>query len=82
MFFKKNNNLKEYKLPLGWFISLPKTWIFEPKPEENQSLAYPNDSDLTFRITPMHAEKHGQLAPLEVMRNAFISTIPSDFKMV
>ena len=37
---------------------------------------YPDNSDLTIRITPFHAERDGILAPREVMEDAYIRTVP------
>lgn len=62
-----------YKIPHGWTIALPDNWIHET--EEDQSVFYPTDSDLTIRITPFQAEKDGKPAPVEVMRVVFIINI-------
>lgn len=68
--------LLEYKIPCGWQISFPSNWIHEGEADYGENIFYTPDSDLTIRITSFHAEKQGILAPIEVMENAFMQTIP------
>lgn len=69
-----------YELPYNWEISFPDEWSGEFDKEYGQYIFYPSDSDLTFRITPFHAEKENQLAPIEVMENAYTNSIPKSAK--
>ena len=51
-----------------------------PRQDSRASLE-PDDSDLTIRITPFQAAKDGVPAPMEVMENAYIRTIPASAKL-
>ncbi len=68
--------MQTYNLPYDWQISISDNWQGEYEAEVGQYVFYPDDSDLTIRITPFHAEKDGVLAPAEVMENAYTRTIP------
>jgi len=68
--------LLEYKMPCGWQVSFPSNWIHEGEADCGENIFYPPNSDLTIRITSFRAEKHGILAPIEVMENVFMRTIP------
>lgn len=68
--------MQTYDLPCDWQISIPDNWNGEYNEETGQCVFYPDNSDLTIRITPFHAERDGVLAPVEVMKNAYINTIP------
>ncbi len=69
--------MQTYNLPCDWQISIPDNWKGEYNEETGQCVFYPDNSDLTIRITPFHAERDGILAPVEVMENAYINTIPA-----
>ena len=73
--------MKTYKLPCDWQISIPHNWQGEYDKEDGQCVFYPDNSDLTIRITPFHAERDGVPAPIEVMENAYIRTIPMSAKL-
>ena len=66
----------DYTMLCGWKISFPEKWIYEDDTESGQNIFYPPDSDLTIRITPFHAEKQGLAAPIEVMEEAFLRSVP------
>lgn len=66
-----------YRLPCDWEISTPDDWQGEYDKKSGQCVFYPQNSDLTIRITPFHAEKDGIPAPAEVMENAYRNTIPA-----
>ena len=68
--------MNSYKLLFDWQISMPDNWQGEYDKESGQYIFYPNNSDLTIRITPFHAEREGMLAPREVMEDAYIRTVP------
>ena len=59
-------NMNSYKLLFDWQISMPDNWQGEYDKESGQYIFYPDNSDLTIRITPFHAERDGILAPREV----------------
>lgn len=65
-----------YGLPCDWQISIPDTWQGEYDGESGQCVFYPDNSDLTMRITPFQVERDGVFAPAEVMERAYINTIP------
>lgn len=69
--------MQNYDLPYDWKISMPDNWQGEYYEEDGQCVFYPDNSDLTIRITPFHAEQDGVLVPVEVMENAYINTIPT-----
>ncbi len=69
--------MQTYGLPCDWRISIPADWEGEYDEEDGECVFYPDNSDLTIRITPFHAERDGILAPAEVMENAYINTIPT-----
>lgn len=73
--------MNTYKLPCDWQISIPDNWQGEYNKDNGQCVFYPDNSDLTIRITPFHAERDGVLAPIEVMENAYIRTIPISAKL-
>ena len=68
--------MNSYKLLFDWQISMPDNWQGEYDKESGQYIFYPDNSDLTIRITPFHAERDGILAPREVMEDAYIRTVP------
>ena len=70
-------SMQTYGLPCDWKISMPDNWQGEYAEEDGQCVFYPDNSDLTIRITPFHAERDGVLAPVEVMENAYINIIPT-----
>lgn len=74
-------SMKTYKLPCDCQISIPDNWQGEHDQDNGQCVFYPDNSDLTIRITPFHAERDGVLAPIEVMENAYIRTIPISAKL-
>lgn len=73
--------MKTYRLPCDWQISMPDHWQGEYDKDDGQCVFYPDDSDLTIRITPFQAAKDGVPAPMEVMENAYIRTIPVSAKL-
>lgn len=73
--------MNTYKLPCDWQISIPDNWQGEYNKDNGQCVFYPDNSDLTIRIMPFHAERDGVLAPIEVMENAYIRTIPISAKL-
>lgn len=68
--------MNSYKLLFDWQISMPDNWQGEYDKKSSQYIFYPDNSDLTIRITPFHAERDGILAPREVMEDAYIRTVP------
>ena len=60
--------MNSYKLLFDWQISMPDNWQGEYDKESGQYIFYPDNSDLTIRITPFHAERDGILAPREVWK--------------
>ncbi|WP_313133265.1 hypothetical protein [Anaerocolumna sp.] len=68
--------LLEYQMPCGWQVSFSSNWIHKEEEDGGENIFYTPDSNLTIRITSFHAEKQGILAPIEVMENAFMRTIP------
>ena len=70
------SELKEYLLPYDWKISFPKEWAheFEPYPEGDQHLFYPQDSDLTFRINSFCIQNESGYAPIKVLSEVFCSS--------
>lgn len=75
------NIIKYYQLPLNWQISLPFDWKKEQVDGTYQFMFYHDNSDITIRVTPFHADKNGILAPIEVMENAFRKSIPNSAKL-
>ena len=73
--------MKTYRLPCDWQISTPDNWQGEYEEDDGQCVFYPDNSDLTVRITPFQAAKDGAPAPMEVMENAYIRTIPASAKL-
>ena len=73
--------MKTYRLPCDWQISTPDHWQGEYEEHDGQCVFYPDNSDLTVRITPFQAAKDGPPAPMEVMENAYIRTIPASAKL-
>lgn len=73
--------MNTYKLLFDWQIAMPDNWHGEYDKDNEQYVFYPDNSDLTIRITPFHAERDGVLAPIEVMENAYIRTIPISAKL-
>ena len=51
--------MNSYKLLFDWQISMPDNWQGEYDKESGQYIFYPDNSDLTIRITPFHAERDG-----------------------
>lgn len=73
--------MNTYKLPCAWQISIPDDWQGKYDKDSGQCEFYTDNSDLTIRITPFHAEKDGVPAPIETMENAYIRTIPVSSKL-
>lgn len=69
--------MKSCNLPCDWEIFIPDNWLGEYNEEDGQYMLYPNNSDLTIRITPFLAEQNGVPAPAEMMKIAFIGSIPT-----
>lgn len=70
-------NLKTYQLPLGWSVSFPAAWQHEYDETDAQNIFFPEESDLTFRISAFHAEKEGSPAPSAVMEIVFQRSLPA-----
>ncbi len=68
--------MQTYALPCDWQISLPDNWSAEYDEANGQCVFYPDNSDLTVRITPFHAEKDNEPAPIQIMEAVYINTIP------
>ena len=66
-----------YSLSFGWQITVPNNWCEEYDEQGGQWVFYPDDSSLTVRVTPFHAERDGVPAPSDVMKNVYINTIPA-----
>lgn len=66
-----------YHFPYNWKLSIPDGWHGEYDESSGQCVFYPDDSDLTLRVTPFHAGKDGVPAPAEVMEKAYLHTIPA-----
>ncbi len=75
-----SDSLLQYRLPLNWLMSFPENWSYEFIQEEGQAMFYPEDSDLTFRITPWQIGNETELAPVEVMVDSFTNSIPKDME--
>ncbi len=75
-----SDSLLQYRLPLNWLMSFPENWSYEFIQEEGQAMFYPEDSDLTFRITPWQIGNETELAPVEVMLDSFTNSIPKDME--
>lgn len=73
--------MKTYRLLCDWQVSMPDDWNGEYDDKSGQYIFYPDDSDLTIRITPFHAERDGIFAPIEVMEEAYSSTLPASAKV-
>ena len=71
----------QYKLFHNWEISFPDDWSAKYDTENGQYIFYPADSDLTFRLTPFHARKEDQPAPIDIMENAYTNSIPISAKL-
>lgn len=70
-----NGELNNYQLPLGWNISFPQSFQYEYDNEEQISIFYLSDNDLTFRVSEIRAQKDGINAPEQFMREAYINSI-------
>ncbi len=70
--------MTEYELDFGWVISVPKGWSSER--DNGEYIFYPDGSDTTLYAAVFHAEKDGQPADDLVMREIFLSTVPTDNK--
>lgn len=66
-----------YHFPYNWKLSIPDGWHGEYDEESGQCVFYPDDSDLTLRVTPFHIGKDGVPAPAEVIETAYLNTIPT-----
>jgi len=75
-------NLKTYQLPLGWQISFPEEWAHEYQEDDAQNIFYPDDSDLTFRISAFHAEKEGVPAAPSIMYMVLARSLPEQSEQV
>lgn len=73
--------VKSYKLPNYWEISFPSTWKYEVDTSDiRQDIFYPQDSDLTVRITIFEIrDKKNNLLSLENLDKVFMHTIDSSF---
>lgn len=49
--------MQTYGLPCNWKISMPDNWQGEYAEEDGECVFYPDNSELTIRITPFHAER-------------------------
>lgn len=71
--------MKKHKIECGknyWTIMFPDTWDNDFD-EENygEYIFFPENSDLTIRITPFHAENNEGLAPEDTMRDSFLTFV-------
>ena len=48
--------------------------------KSGQCVFHPDNSNLTIRITPFHAERDGVPEPIETIENANVRTIPVSAK--
>lgn len=69
--------LKTCKLDYGWEIGVPEGWIFERK-GLGSYIFYPDDpkDETTIYASAFHSEDQAGLAPEEVMKAAFVKSIP------
>ncbi len=74
------DSLLQYRLPLNWLMSFPEDWAYEFLQDDGQVMFYPEDSDLTFRITPWQIGNETELAPIDVMVDSFNNSITDDLK--
>ena len=61
-----------YQMPEGWNVTFPPDWCFEEN-EDEQFIFYPQDSDLTIRMSVLsfvHKETR-EPAPLETFQSSF-----------
>jgi hypothetical protein len=61
-----------YQMPEGWNVTFPSDWCFEES-EDEQFIFYPQDSDLTIRMSVLsfvHKETR-EPAPLETFQSSF-----------
>jgi hypothetical protein len=68
---KKTSKQVCYQMPRGWEVTFPVDWKFEEN--DDQFIYYPQDSDLTVRmsvLTVIHPETRA-LAPVELFRSVF-----------
>ena len=75
-------NLKGYQLPLGWTVSFPEQWQHEYTEDDAQNIFYPENSDLTFRITAFHAEKEGVPAEPNIMYMVLARSLPENAEQI
>lgn len=68
---------RTYKLDFGWEIGVPEGWIFERK-ELGSYIFYPDDpeDETTIYASAFHSEDQTGPAPEEVMKAAFVKSIP------
>ena len=70
--------LKSYRLPLNWQVTFPDSWEHEYDVQYGANIFYPTDSDLTFRITALHAEQQGIPAPAAIMETVLLQELPDE----
>ncbi len=75
-------NMQQYRLPLGWTAAFPADWTHEYDETTDQNIFYPADSDLTFRLTALHAEKEGVPAPVSLMETVFAKSVPEGCRVI
>lgn len=67
--------MAKHQLQCGWLITLPDNWVAERDCDDEHYIFFPSGSDLTLHATPFHAEKDGVLAPSDVMRSVYTSSL-------
>lgn len=85
MLFRKNKNInqKKFTLTQGLSIELPNNWLMEQ--EENDTfILYPDNSELTVRITPFTVKKDKKEAPVSILKESFLYSLKnaSDLKEI
>lgn len=73
--------MRTYSLDNGWGISFPESWTSDID-EQGTRLFYPENDSTTVYAAAMHAEKQGELAPVEVMMGAFMNTLPENVREI
>ncbi len=75
-FWREEDLWKEQELSLGWRLSVPRDWAHESG-EAGEEVFYPSEGELTVKITPFHAERAEKAAPVKVMEQAFLQSVPA-----
>ena len=73
--------MRTHSLDHGWEISFPENWTSDVDDQGTKMFCQGNDSTTAYAAS-MHAEKEGELAPIEVMMGAFMQTLPQNAKEI